>query len=323
MARVSVRYGAYFAVLLIVLTLAYSFSFGPKNARDSTPRDTIVEPDQSLADVAHALEREGLAKHDWALSLAVWLTDAEVQLRPGAYRIAPSMDAWTILRALAQAPYLSWIEVPQGLRKEEIAELFKEAFGWDERGVEEFLAERSISPDLPEGAYYSGTYLIPSDLEPGRVAGRLRSKFEDIYAPYASEAAEQGRSWAEVVTFASIIEREASKNDKPLIAGILTNRLKRNMPLQVDATLQYITGNAEEGWWHAPSSEDKYVESPFNTYIYAGLPPEPIASPALSSIEAALHPEPTSCLYYLHEHGRIHCSATYAGHKANIDRYLR
>jgi len=309
---------------LVVLALGYSFGFGPADARNAVPREVIVEPGKTLEQLGITLAEEGLTKHWFTLGFAAWIVGRHGEVRPGGYRIAPSMDAWTVLHAFAEAPYLTWIDVPQGLRKEEIADLFATTFDWDERAREEFLAERSVSPDLSEGAYYPGTYLMPSDIAPREVAGRLRTKFEDTFAPYAELAAEAGRSWLEVVTFASIIEREAGRHDKRLVAGILENRLKKGMKLQADATLQYVTGNETEGWWHPPSSEDKFIDSPYNTYMYEGLPPAPIASPALSSIEAALNPQPTSCLYYLHDaRGAIHCSTTYAGHKANIDRYLR
>jgi UPF0755 protein len=318
------RYGWMVALVLVGVALTYSFIFGPVNADDTTAREVIVAPEETFARTADTLMRDGLTKHWFALPLAAWLTGVSAEVRPGGYRIAPSMDVWTILHAFSEAPYLTWIDIPQGLRKEEIAMLFAEEFQWNEQEVQEFLEERSISPDLSEGAYYAGTYLLPSDIAPKDVAGRLRTKFEDAYAPYAHWASMEGQSWEDVITFASLIEREAGRTDKKLVAGILKNRLEQGMKLQVDATLQYITGSEEEGWWHAPSSEDKYIESPFNTYIYEGLPPAPIASPALSSIEAVLDPADTSCLYYLHDNrGQIHCSATYEQHKINIDRYLR
>ncbi|MBU1754819.1 endolytic transglycosylase MltG, partial [Patescibacteria group bacterium] len=83
-------------------------------------------------------------------------------------------------------------------------------------------------------------------------------------------------------------------------------------------------GTEENGWWPIPKSEDKYLDSPFNTYQYKGLPPHPIANPGLASIAAALNPTATSCLYYLHDgKGQIHCSKTYSEHLANIRRYLK
>lgn len=324
MLHAAKRYGWRAALLLVLLTLGYSFLFGPEDPRDVVPREVVVSPGDTLPGIADKLEKEGLAKHWFTLPLAAWLMGESPEVRPGGYRIAASMDAWTILHALKEAPYLSWIEVPQGLRKEEIAALFRAEFDWSPEEVAEFLEERSVSPDLSEGAYYSGTYLMPSDMAPRDVARRLRTKFEDAYAPYAHWASMNGESWEDVVTLASLIERESGRTDKKLVAGILKNRLEKGMRLQVDATLQYITGNEEEGWWHPPSSDDKFIDSPYNTYLYKGLPPAPIASPALSSIEAALDPEETSCLYYLHDSkGQIHCSATYQGHRENISRHLR
>ena len=95
------------------------------------------------------------------------------------------------------------------------------------------------------------------------------------------------------------------------------------MSLDIDATLQYVKGT-EENWWPQVESKDKFIDSPYNTYKNTGLPPHPIANPGLAAISAALNPLTTSCLYYLHDkYGRIHCSPSYAGHKTNIELYLR
>lgn len=322
-ARFAADYGWVVAAALVVIALSYSFVFGPTDKKDQVAREVIVEPGDTLADVVATLTAEGLTKHSYAVPLAAFVTGMTAELRPGGYRIAPSMDAWSILHTLAESPYLAWIEVPQGLRREEIATLFADTFGWKEGDIAAFLDERSVLPEFDEGVYYTGVYLLPSDIAPQDAARLLRSKFKDAFAPYELKAKEEGKNWKDVVTLASLIEREGGKLDKPLVAGILENRLAKGMKLQVDASLQYVTGNATEGWWHAPSSEDKYIESPYNTYENKGLPPAPIASPALASIEAALDPQTTSCLYYLHEYGRIHCSATYEQHLSNIRRYLQ
>jgi UPF0755 protein len=121
---------------------------------------------------------------------------------------------------------------------------------------------------------------------------------------------------------ASIIQREAGgKSDMRLISGIVWNRIFAGMKLQIDATLQYAKGT-EDAWWPQVKSEDKYIESPYNTYKYASLPPAPIANPGIAAIEAAYNPQKTSCMYYLHDKkGKIHCAVTYKEHLKNIDRY--
>ncbi len=324
--RVPRRLVAAFGLLsavLVIAALLYASIFGPADPQDAAPRDFVVAPGETLPEIARALEESGLVKHEAAFAFAAFALGAS-PVREGGYRIAPAMDTWTVLHTLAEAPYLAWITIPDSRRKEETAALFARALGWDEEDTAAYLSATSTLPEFSEGVYAAGTYLMPSDLAPALVAGRLRAKFQDMLAPYAVEAVEEGKSLKDVLTLASIVERESAKNDKHLVAGILENRIKRGMKLQADATMQYVAGNAEEGWWAAPDPDDKYVESPFNTYQVEGLPPAPIATPTAASIEAALDPDPTSCLYYLHDaHGRIHCSPTYQGHLANVEAYLR
>jgi UPF0755 protein len=126
------------------------------------------------------------------------------------------------------------------------------------------------------------------------------------------------------IKIASIIQREAGgKSDMKLISGIIWNRLWKGMKLQMDATLQYAKGSEENGWWGQVDSEDKYIDSPYNTYAEEGLPPSAIANPGLAAIDAAYNPQKTSCLFYLHDKNRqIHCAKTYEEHKRNIKKYL-
>jgi UPF0755 protein len=127
-----------------------------------------------------------------------------------------------------------------------------------------------------------------------------------------------------ILIIASLIQREAAgKKDMNLVSGVIWNRIMSDMPLAIDATLQYAKGT-EENWWPQPKSEDKYIDSAYNTYQNKGLPPHPIANPGLAAIDAAMNPSDTSCLYYIHDrYRRIHCSPTYEGHKTNINLYLR
>jgi UPF0755 protein len=121
----------------------------------------------------------------------------------------------------------------------------------------------------------------------------------------------------------------------PLISGIIWNRLLNGMRLQIDATIQYARGldgyekEAEDlqvgksNWWTPMKKEDKEIDSPYNTYKYEGLPPTPIANPGIPAIEAALYPQETDCIYYLHSDYQIHCSSNYDDHLDNIERYLK
>lgn len=310
------------AVLLVLFVSAHAALFGPPGT-DPVRQNFIVRPDETLEEVSADLEAQGYVRHGYVFTFAYAVARTDDSIRPGGYELSRDMDAWTVAATLGRAPYLSWITVPTGKRKEEIADILMESLGWTAGQRDEWLAATETFPDLTEGVYFPDTYLIPSDQPPAQVAARLRGRFQEAFAPYAAIAAEKKIPWTDVVTMASLIEKEAARNDKALIAGILWNRIKKGMKLQVDATLQYVQGN-EENWWPQPDAGEKATTSPFNTYVNVGLPPHPIASPSLDSIAAVLSPQKTACLYYLHDtHGVIHCSTTYAGQKANVNRYLR
>lgn len=309
---------------LVLFLLGYSYLFGPTDKFADTV-EFYIEPESSVEGVAHTLERDGYVRSEFAFQLAYMSASKEGRkIRPGAYKISKSMDTWTVADTLTKRPYLAWIRVEPGMRKEQIADLLVEELGWTEAEREEWITVYTApAPSFIEGVYYPDTYLIPSGEAPKAVADRMRSRFQEVFAPYANEALEKGMEWTDVVTLASIVEREAAKNDKELVAGILWNRVASDMLLQADATLQYIKGS-EKNWWPVPKSEDKYLDSPFNTYKHLGLPPHPIANPSLDSIRAVLDAKSTNCLYYLHDpNGQIHCSTNYAGHVKNVNRYLR
>ena len=310
-------------VFLIGGLLLFAQFFGPVNEYAETT-EFIVKPDASVFEVTRDLRRAGFVKSSTAFSIAFSFYDKGRGIQEGGYKLSASMDTLSIAKALASPPYLAWVTFPNGWRKEQIADLLTRKLGWSEEERTHWIeVDTAPSAGLIEGVYYGDTYLIPTDQSPAYVAGRLRGRFTDVFAPYAAEAAKRGIPWTDVITLASLIEREAAKNDKHLVSGILWNRLHKGMGLQVDATLQYIRG--ERGnWWPVPTPADKKLESPFNTYKHVGLPPHPIANPSLESIDAALNPDKTDCIFYLHDgNGTIHCSKTYAGHVRNVNTYLK
>lgn len=304
--------------------LLYAYLFGPVSPH-APATQALVSPDESLGDVAVMLERDGIARSRYVLELA-FLNKAKPgrSIRPGEYTLSAGMDTWTIATTLAEPPPIAWITFPQGTRKEEMAHILQQTLGWTDAETLEWLTvDTAPAGGLAEGDYYPDVYLIPADQSPAQVAARLRGRFTDATASLAKEAAAKHLKWGDVLTLASIVEREAGKSDKPLVAGILWNRVHKGMLLQADATLQYVKGT-ERNWWPIVHAEDKYLKSPFNTYQHAGLPPHPIANPGLASIAAVIDPAKTSCLYYLHDANHvIHCSVNYSGQKRNVNAYLK
>lgn len=222
-------------------------------------------------------------------------------------------------------PSVRIVRIQEGLRKEEIADIFANKLGWNDFRKEQFInGHLALNSEDLEGRYFPKTYMIPKDEDPLGVTSAMLHEFNTetskIKKPKASLVLNQDTA----IKIASIIQRESGgKSDMKLISGIIWNRLFSGMKLQIDATLQYAKGTEEDGWWKQVESGDKSIDSTYNTYKYKGLPPTAISNPGIAALDAAYNPIKTKCLYYLHDkHGKIHCSTTYEEHKANIKKYL-
>jgi UPF0755 protein len=243
----------------------------------------------------------------------------------GAYKLSKIMTPAQINKVLHLKPYMKWVMIKPGLRKEEIATILSDTLGWTSKQKSNWiLKDTTVSPEYTEGVYYPDTYLVPVSEEPALVAKRLIAKFNEKFASYLPQFTAKNIKWTRALTLASIVHREAANaDDMPLIAGILWNRLNQNMSLGIDATLQYVRGDVGKGWWAPITIADKQTDSPFNTYKYKGLPPHPISNPGVIAVEAVLNPTKTDCLYYLHDKNRLtHCAVTYEEHQQNIQKYL-
>lgn len=264
---------------------------------------------------------------DWPVQLALLLHGrSPLALKKGGYLLSPSQSAWEKAAVLRGEPVMKWVTVPEGLRKEEIAELLGNTLGWTEQMKTTWI-KVDTSPDVDhrEGVYFPDTYLIPISETTAEVAKRFLRNFDEKFGPLAKEAVSKNIKWTTAVNIASIIQREAAgKDDMALISGVIWNRLEEKMPLGIDATIQYARGNTGEGWWAKIKLEDKKIKSPYNTFTNKGLPPTPIANPGLNALTAAIRPATTTCLYYLHAPSKqIYCADTYEGHKENIEKYLK
>ncbi len=312
------------AIVVVVLLGGYVLFFSAPQ-KDATSERFVVSMGADRAQIIEKLGKEGFIKSSWAFGTALRLRGvADIEL--GGYKISKAMSAWELAGVIHQPPYMKWVIIPEGLRKEEIAEILGKKLGWNNNEKQKWIGiYTAMKSDYFEGVYFPDTYLIPADEPPLDVAHRLQAKFEEKLAPYTKDAAAQNIKWTTLLKIASLVQREAAgKSDMPLIAGILWNRLLQNMKLDIDATVQYARGDTGKGWWAPISSADKQINSPYNTYKYKGLPPHPIANPGLDAIRAALYPETTKCLFYLHDGSKtIHCAVTYEEHQKNIQTYLQ
>lgn len=221
-------------------------------------------------------------------------------------------------------PSIRIVKIQEGLRKEEIADIVAKKLNWSEKIKEEFInVHLALNSNNLEGKYFPKTYMIPKDEDPIGVTAAMLREFSKETAAVKKPKSAQVISQDTALKIASIIQREAGgKSDMKLISGIIWNRLFNGMKLQIDATLQYAKGSEEDGWWQKVVPNDKNIDSFYNTYLYTGLPPSPIANPGIAAIDAAYNPQKTSCIFYLHDKkGKIHCTKTYEEHKRNIERY--
>jgi UPF0755 protein len=246
-------------------------------------------------------------------------------ISPGGYKISQGWTTAQLLQVLSAKPYMKWVLIPPGLRKEEIATLLASTLGWTKKQTTYFITkDTTTKPEYIEGVYAPDTYLIPVAETTTQVTTRLIDQFNENFSPYLPQFTAKDIKWTSALTLASIVQREAANAaDMPLIAGILWNRLNQGMQLDVDSTLQYARGNTGSGWWAPITVADKKIDSPYNTYMHTGLPPHPISNPSLDAISAVLNPTTTDCIYYLHDANHVtHCSVTYAEQEANVQKYL-
>ncbi|MES2465010.1 MAG: endolytic transglycosylase MltG [Armatimonadota bacterium] len=287
-----------------------------------------VPPGAALAEVGKELKQSGLIRSP----LAFGLLGKGMVLQPGVYDLSAAETPRRLLRRLADGDVATVkVTFPEGFTVEKIARRLKD------RGVIKDEAKfltlvtrngNTLRASFPppanlEGYLFPDTYSFPVGATEKEVAQQMLSLFDRLVAKgKADDLRRSKRSLAQIVTVASLVEREAETNeDRPKIAGVIYNRLARNQRLEIDATVQYARREHKSRLLF----RDLEVDSPYNTYRHSGLPPGAIACPGLPSIEAALNPEKSPYLYYVAgPDGKSHIfGRTFAEHTANIAKARR
>lgn len=291
----------------------------PVDKNDITPIMFIVPRGQGSKEISKRLATAGLIRSQIGFYLLVRFFGTDGQIQAGDFRLNKSMDAKTIAAELTHGMLDVWVTTLEGWRVEEIAmELSKDLN----------LPEKEFLQVALEGYMFPDTYLIPKDATAGAIVSMLMDNFNKKVTPeMLSALKKEGITKDELVTIASLVEREGrTSTDRPIIAGILLNRFRRNWPLQVDATLQYALGyqQREKTWWKKElTDEDKKIISSYNTYLNPGLPPGPIANPGFEAIKAVINAQVTDYMFYLHDkNGVAHYAKTIEGHLENIAKHL-
>jgi UPF0755 protein len=286
---------------------------------DNFPLNTLVSVDsgEPLSAIAASLQAQQVVRSPLMLRVLVTLMGAQRSVHAGDYLFKEPLNVFSVARALAIGRFglePVRIRVPEGATVKQMAVIF-------DHSLLRFDADNFVAKaQSQEGYLFPDTYNFLPNATESMVIDALRQNFDDKIAPLHSAIASSTHSLADIVTMASILEREAfNTQDRRMIAGVLWNRLARGMPLQVDATFAYTLG---KGTFQL-TMKDLTTPSPYNTYVNKGLPPTPIGSPSLDSLEAALTPIKSNYLYFLADkNGVTHYCATYACQLANKARYF-
>ncbi len=289
-----------------------------------------VEPGDSTQIIAERLVAAGVVPDAWTFRLAVWQSGRERDLQAGEYQFRGPMSPLDVVQKIATGQVvLHTITFPEGLTIREMAAIFDMS---DFGSGDQFLAEagraeliHDLDPtatDL-EGYLFPETYSLPRDASAGDLVTSMVAQFRHTFdAGLQTEAARQDRTVREVVTLASLIQKETGSDaEHAVVSAVYNNRLRIGMGLQCDPTVIYAL--ERDGLYDGNlTRENLQYDSPYNTYRYAGLPPGPIASPGRAVLEATLHPADVSYLYFVSRNDGTHEFAnTLREHNRNVQRY--
>lgn len=308
-------------ILLIIIVIGgilwWKNGVSSVNSQSKESKIFVVQKGDGVKEISNRLKANGLIRSSIVFFLLVKQSGIDKKIEAGDFRLSPSMTAKEIAENLTHGTLDIWITVPEGKRATEIAEILKEKIPTYDLSWFGVLG-------ASEGYLFPDTYLIPKDANIEMVVNQMRGNFDAKYATL--DTSNTKLTQEEIVILASLIEREAITDaERPIIAGILINRLNAGMALQVDATIQYAKGKnpSNKKWWEPVFIEEyKTVVSDYNTYLFVGLPPGPISNPGLEALRAAASPTTTDYLYYLHDgNGKIRYAKTLSEHNSNIEKY--
>ena len=310
---------AIIAVIALSAFLYYKEGTLPVDKNNPRQEMFVIAKGEDLNAIMQKLEKDHLIRNKVVFFLIVKQMGIEKEIQAGTFRLSTAMTPDQIAKKLTQGSEDVWVTIIEGLRKEEIADIVTSELG---------IPEADFLQNAKEGYLFPDTYLIPRTATAETVHTILTNNFDTKYtAEIAAKAQRLGMTKEEVITLASIVEKEGRGSDRGVVASVLLRRFKEDYPLQADATVQYALGYQPDikKWWKpALSLDDLEIDSPYNTYKNPGLPPEPISNPGMSSIEAVVNADPnTPYFFYLHSpDGKVHPARDNDEHEENKRNYL-
>jgi len=282
----------------------------------------------SFKAIASMLQKEGIIHYRGYFEIIGRIEGISRKVRTGYYGLNTNMSLWQVLDALRRGKIIEYeVIVPEGYNLYQI--------GWTLSNTplisdpnefinlvknKEYTHSLGINADTLEGYLFPDTYYLPKGIKLEDIPKRMVQRYKAVFVDsYRSRAKELGFTEHQIITFASIVEKEAKvSSERKLIAAVYYNRLKQGMKLQADPTAVYGT----KAWITKVTAEDLKRNSPYNTYLHKGLPPGPIANPGQGAILAALYPEKVDYLFFVAQGDGSHFfSKDYSAHEQAIDRF--
>ncbi|NLJ76853.1 MAG: endolytic transglycosylase MltG [Peptococcaceae bacterium] len=319
-----------FPLVLAAVFLLYALS--PISSKDKG-RELVVNipPNATARQVGDILKKDKLIRNSLTFTLYARYSGLDNRIKAGQYTLNDSLSTPALLKELVKGHQAEMsFTIPEGYTTMQIADLLAEKGLADREKFLQTAATADFSypfiEDLPkgekrlEGYLFPDTYQVNGDYSEKSIIDIMLKRFADVVEEldYQKKAQKNGVTLHEALTIASLVEREAKVDEeRPLIAGVIYNRLRIDMLLQVDATVQYALGVTKPVLYYA----DLEVDSPYNTYKNYGLPPGPIAMPGRDSLLAAVKPVGTPYLYYVARPDGTHLFArTLAEHEINKEK---
>ncbi|MDD5628937.1 MAG: endolytic transglycosylase MltG [Elusimicrobia bacterium] len=287
LARPALKAAAAAAALALALAVAAAWLFWPGGEVE-----VVVPAGQSARATAAMLKERGVVRSALMFRAAARLGGLERRLRPGTYRLRQRMLPGRLLAALAAGSGGVKVVIPEGWTARQVAERLEKSGLCPAADFMRLAANERL-----EGYLFPTTYFFEPGTDAAHVSARMRAEFDRrLGSEFARTASKPGLTMHQVLTLASIVEREAVlASEQPMVAAVYLNRMRIRMRLQADPTVQYALGY----WKKGLSLEDLRNPSSYNTYVHYGLPPGPICNPGLGAFRAVLHPAPSDALFFV------------------------
>lgn len=316
-----------FLILVIVVLAAFAggmlwinTQMQPIDPGSSQVVHLTVDQGSSMDKIGSDLVANKLVRSVWIFKLQATWSKLSKKIQAGDFDLTPKMSVPEIVVALTKGRSDKKVTLLEGWRREQIAEAISKELGVSSS---EFL---KLTQGM-EGRLFPDTYSFPKSITAKQVVDSLAGEFQSHVENLTNKS---GLTDTQALVLASLVERESRvDSERPVIAGILINRLNAKWPLQVDATVQYAKATVKckalgcDWWKNDLTRADLDLNSPYNTYNQPGLPPAPICNPSLSSIKAVYNPTQTQYWFYLHDTaGQVHFAKTIEEHNANVAKFL-